>query len=846
MPERARLADRVSVQKLFRSRTKQSVQSRMVVGVSVTGILLFIAIAVSVWQLSVYNEARRDWEETLNRQSLITNVRHDATILVLVTHRVAFTQEPFRYLHAENIFFPTDSIEVSLAALRVSRNNLEEEASRHGTDLLGARLNETVANLDELMAMAGMVADLGGQGAWASAQDVVTASANASQLSQFETVHVNLVSELRRAQILIQQDNVSAQQQMILAGRTSIIVSVVAVGGVMILSVILSVSTIRSITSPVGQLSEAAAKLAEGAFDTRVPVAREDELGQLANVFNYMAGELQRLYSGLEARVGTAEARLFQAIERSPDGIALYDADDRLVLCNDKYRDRPAEIANKIVPGLRFEDLITEAANAGYYITDPLTVSEWVDRRLARHRDPHGSFELQISSGNWLRISEYRTPEGGIFGIRTDITEMKRAERDLRLAKDAAEAQAEQLASLNRIAHTVVSLSELTPALQRVAFEVVELFDALDCRIALLNETRLELTVVADYSLRPASSGKVGDVFHLTERPQSALVVNSGTSRILPDALPSIAREAVKTGEEQAATSRMIVPLRTHGEVIGTIELATDQSNRKFTLDELELAETVAGQLASAIDNVRLFDARNEFLASISHELRTPLTAIYGLTKMTQRRLADRILPMVQVEDRRTERATMQVDSNFRIMLAEGQRLTNFINNVLDSASDNISLHLELVNISELIERASIGTSYLVEQKNLEFTMDIPDQLPDILGDKDKLIRVLINLISNAVKFTNKGSVTCRAEQVDAELVVSVVDTGIGIAAEDQPKLFKKFSRVAENHRGTGLGLSISKTIVELHGGRIWLQQSEEGIGSIFSFALPIAPDAVN
>ena len=117
--------------------------------------------------------------------------------------------------------------------------------------------------------------------------------------------------------------------------------------------------------------------------------------------------------------------------------------------------------------------------------------------------------------------------------------------------------------------------------------------------------------------------------------------------------------------------------------------------------------------------------------------------------------------------------------------------------------------------------------------------------MPEIVGDRDSLIQVMLNLISNAVRFTEEGSVTCRARQRDGEIIVSVIDTGVGIAEADHARVFEKFAQAGNPHtgrsKGTGLGLPISKQIVERHGGRIWLE-SELGRGSTFSFALPLPP----
>src|SRR6185295_17646315 len=133
----------------------------------------------------------------------------------------------------------------------------------------------------------------------------------------------------------------------------------------------------------------------------------------------------------------------------------------------------------------------------------------------------------------------------------------------------------------------------------------------------------------------------------------------------------------------------------------------------------------------------------------------------------------------------------------------------------------------------------------LFDQKSLTLIKEIDETLPEVIGDKDKLIQVIINLISNSVKFTNKGSVTCRAYFEKDEIIVSISDTGIGIAPEDFGAVFEQFKQVGgdtltDKPKGTGLGLPICKEIVEHHGGRIWLE-SEVGKGSTFSFALPVA-----
>jgi signal transduction histidine kinase len=682
MPEETSIIDKLPILESTRLRASRSVLFRMVMGQAMIGLLLLITIVISVWQLNVYNNARGVWEATLGRLSVITNVRQDSTVLVLITHRVAFTQAPFRYLGPESERFPTDRIAVSTAALQVSTDNLLEEAKPlPEDDPIGKRLRQSAEYLNALIAIADQTIDLGMAGEWEAAQSIVGSTAGSSTVPQFEKLHTDLMAELRKAQILIQMDYVKAQEQMAKTGRTSIAVTAMAAVAVIILGVLLSINTIRSISTPIRQLGEAAARLAEGRFDTRVPEERQDELGQLAQVFNYMAGELHEIYSSIEARAGTAEARLLQAIEGIPAGFVLYDAEDRLILCNEKYREIRAEIADLILPGARFEDIVRSAAKRGYYAETNMQVDEWVSERLERHHNPRGPFDQQLSNERWLQVSEYRTQEGGVLGIRVDITERKQAEVELREAKEAAEAAKETM---------------------------------------------------------------------------------------------------------------------------------------------------------------------SEFIANASHELRTPLTHVYGFAKVIHKDLIERIIPKVQAEDRRTQRAVEEVSESIEIIVDEGERMTHLIGDMLDLAkieAGKLEWDMQPLSIIKIIERATATTSHSFDEEKLKLIKDYENDLTEIIGDRDSLIRVILNLISNAVKFTEKGSITCRVRQGEGEIIVSVIDTGVGIAKEDHARVFEKFAQAGDPHtgrsKGTGLGLPISKQIVERHGGRIWLE-SEVGQGSTFSFSLPL------
>jgi signal transduction histidine kinase/CheY-like chemotaxis protein/ligand-binding sensor domain-containing protein len=308
----------------------------------------------------------------------------------------------------------------------------------------------------------------------------------------------------------------------------------------------------------------------------------------------------------------------------------------------------------------------------------------------------------------------------------------------------------------------------------------------------------------------------------------------------------------------QDPLSLIYLPLIAHDQVLGVISIQSFQKNA-YTDYHLSILQNLAAYTTVALDNARLFaeaqqaraaaeeanEAKSSFLSTVSHELRTPLTSVLGFAKIIKKRLDEKIFPLLKIEDSKTQRTVDQVAENLNVVVAEGERLTTLINNVLDLAkieAGKIEWQKETLTVPELIERATAATSSLFDSSGLKCLKEIEADLPEVIGDRDKLIQVVINLISNAVKFTDKGSVTCHARRANGEIIVSVIDTGSGIAPEDQPKVFEKFKQVGETltnkPKGTGLGLTICKEIVEHHGGRIWVE-SEIGKGSTFSFALP-------
>ncbi len=244
--------------------------------------------------------------------------------------------------------------------------------------------------------------------------------------------------------------------------------------------------------------------------------------------------------------------------------------------------------------------------------------------------------------------------------------------------------------------------------------------------------------------------------------------------------------------------------------------------------------------------------AKSAFLNTMSHELRTPLTSVLGFARVIQKRLEDVLLPLIISDEPKVERAVRQVHANTDIIVSESQRLKVLIDDLLDLAkieAGKVSWNMRPVSIQDLIERSVAATAGLFETKPLELVVDVAPELPMIVGDHNRLIQVLVNLISNAVKFTQQGSITCRARQTNGDITVSVIDSGIGVAAADQPRVFERFVQIGDviqdKPRGTGLGLPICQSIVEHHGGRIWVESAGvPGQGSTFSFTLPVPEES--
>lgn len=259
--------------------------------------------------------------------------------------------------------------------------------------------------------------------------------------------------------------------------------------------------------------------------------------------------------------------------------------------------------------------------------------------------------------------------------------------------------------------------------------------------------------------------------------------------------------------------------------------------------EKMEQAQYQAHYEAQAAKELN--EAKSDFVNTISHELRTPLTSILGFTAMAKVKLSQQIYPLVIEPNPKHSRQMKQVLDNLEIIENEGERLKDLITEVLDLAkmeSGRMDWKEECIDLAQILERTKINTTGLFTRENLVLRSEIKAGLW-ILGDSNKLLQVFINLISNAVKFTDQGEILLKAYSHGQVARVEVKDSGIGIAPEDFEKVFEKFKQVgkvlSDRPKGTGLGLPICKEIVEHHQGMIWLESSL-GEGSTFIVDLPL------
>ncbi|MBE9508340.1 MAG: GAF domain-containing sensor histidine kinase [Chloroflexi bacterium] len=381
-------------------------------------------------------------------------------------------------------------------------------------------------------------------------------------------------------------------------------------------------------------------------------------------------------------------------------------------------------------------------------------------------------------------------------------------------------ARLERLIEINRSLNSTLSLR---PLLNRIVVAAQELTQTEATSILLLDRGSGQLYFEAATNLPGVHSIVVP-----MEDSVAGWVVQTGKPLVVPDARkdPRFYRQA---DEQSSFTTRSILatPLIARDKVIGVLEAVNKEGGDEFTDEDVELLVVLSGQAAVAVQNALLFQ-QSDLVAEIVHEMRTPLMSIGGYAELMQKPGA----------------TTSQCSQFAEIIRGEVERLNGLASDFLDLArleSGRASLAREPVDLSTVIQMTVSVLMPQAEAKKVGVSVDVPTDLPPVVGDAQRLHQAMLNLLGNAIKYCHSGdNVTVTARSEEDNLVVVVSDTGPGIPAEALPHVFERFYRVTEGQvSGTGLGLTITQRIVEAHGGEITVS-SEEGRGATFIFTLPV------
>jgi PAS domain S-box-containing protein len=462
-----------------------------------------------------------------------------------------------------------------------------------------------------------------------------------------------------------------------------------------------------------------------------------------------------------------------------------------------------------------------------------------------------------------LTVAVLRDAAGKPAGLRwlvRDITQFKKSE-----------AERSELLVRERVARAEAD------AARRLAFlaEASTLLSAsLDSQTTLQSVARLSVPFLADWCLvyiieEDGSARRVAVAQADPEKDELARalaahsspslpewvsrVLSRGRSEIVPnvsiDVAASIERDEaqLRTSKEIAARTAIIVPLIARGRTLGAIALLSTQVERDFTEPDRILAEDLARRCAYAVDNARLYSevilqrdkaekasrVKDEFLAILSHELRNPLVPILGWARILKTRAngADEVL----------NEGIRSLERNARNI----QRLVDDCLELVRTSTRHIRLELERVDLNSVVTASIEAVVPLAREKGLKVEVELSADPLWVVGDRTRLEQVVVNLLTNAVKYTPAGAVEIRSERAGLQAQVRVRDSGIGIAADFIEKVFEPFRQATSawltSDSGLGIGLSIAREIVSLHSGKIWAESSGLRRGSDFFVSLPLS-----
>jgi len=661
----------------------------------------------------------------------------------------------------------------------------------------------------------------------------------------------------------------------------------------------------RRMVGPIQALRRGAARIGSGDLTQRISIKTGDELEALADQFNDMAGKLEESYADLEQKVEdrthelskaleqqTATSEVLRVISSSPGeldpvfqtmlenalriceasfgNLFLHEASDSfrmvamhgepsstysewwqrepVIALGDNPRNPLAQISASRgviqLPDLKLEQAykdgnprmlaLVESAGARTLLGVPmLKENELVGAIIIYRKEVRSFTDKQIAL-----VTNFASQ--AVIAI-----ENVRLLSELRARTDELAQSVGELRALGEVSQTVNSTLELETVLNSIVTKAVQLTSTDAGAIYAFDEASEEFQLRATYGMDDDLIAAIKDR-HIRI---SDAGVGQAAQRKEPVQVPDLRLEPPNATLDVVLRAGfralLIVPLLGAEGIVGALVVRRRQPG-EFPKSTVDLLQTFSAQSVLAIQNARLFfelsekghqleiasQHKSQFLANMSHELRTPLNAILGYTEL--------ILDDIYGETPAKMRSVLdRVQHN-------GKHLLGLINDVLDLSkieAGQLTLSLNEYSIKGVVHNVFAAVESLATEKRLALKVDLPPDLPAAHGDERRLTQVLLNLVGNAIKFTDSGEVKIKAAAANGTYTLSVRDTGPGIDPSDQAKIFQEFqqadSSATKKKGGTGLGLAIAKRIIEMHGGRLWVE-SAIGQGATFSFTVPI------
>ena len=481
------------------------------------------------------------------------------------------------------------------------------------------------------------------------------------------------------------------------------------------------------------------------------------------------------------------------------DGLALFDSEGRIVYCNERYRSMFPLTGKLRVPGALLPEILRAAVEVGELLDiPPEEVDRWISTVMSGLRSGLHE-EVHLFDGSWLHVRTKPLAGGNATVVVSDITLIKRAETDLRGLTHKLELQATRSAEAAKLLETTLETMDQGLMLIRP-----------DESVPIFNRRAGELL-----GFPPEFVAQHPTHYQMVKFQRQ----RGDFARVSPDAMARIESplqyRQTLTFEAEHPNGRVLETRSRPLEDGGVVRTFTDITERKAAERAVQAAKDLADVARAAAEEAN--QAKSDFLSTMSHEIRSPLNAVIGFAQI--------LLDAPELAEANRRRVGLIVSAS--------EMLLAVVNDVLDFSrfeAGEVQLDERPTSIREVISDVVATMETAAQTKGLVVEMEYSSALPGwVRADDARLKQVLLNLVSNAIKFTESGSVTVRSqtrkERSDPGLRLEVVDTGIGIPAEQQDKLFTRFTQVdgsiSRRYGGSGLGLAICKQLVELMGGRI-------------------------